>query len=55
MDYNKEGVAGRGSAIFLHCKGSRRYTAGCIAIDKPAMRNLLQQLKPGAKIVIYAA
>ena len=26
-----------------------------IAIDKPAMRNLLQQLKPGAKIVIYAA
>ncbi|MGJ4851499.1 L,D-transpeptidase [Bacillota bacterium Meth-B3] len=54
IDYNAEGVADKGSAIFLHCMGSKKYTAGCVAVRQEVMRNLLKTLKPGAKIVIYA-
>lgn len=54
IDYNAAGVADKGSAIFLHCMGSKKYTAGCIAVSQEVMRNLLKTLKPGAKIVIYA-
>lgn len=54
IDYNKAGVANKGSAIFLHCMGSKKSTAGCIAVKEAVMRNLLKTLKPGAKIVIYA-
>lgn len=54
IDYNAEGVAGKGSAIFLHCKGSKNYTAGCIAVSEDVMKALLGRLTPGAKIVIYS-
>ena len=32
LNYNADCVPGKGSAIFLHCSGSRESTAGCIAI-----------------------
>ncbi|MEG0935848.1 MAG: L,D-transpeptidase family protein [Clostridia bacterium] len=53
VDYNKEGVAGKGSAIFLHCKGRSKSTGGCIAVDERVMKSLVQTLGAGAKIVIY--
>ena len=37
-------VPGAGSAIFLHCGGS--YTAGCVAIPRERMVELLQWLDP---------
>lgn len=40
--YNEERVFGRGCNIFIHCKGSKPYTAGCVALDEPFMRHLLQ-------------
>lgn len=52
IDYNASGVAGKGSCIFLHCKGSNRYTAGCIAVEEAVMKKIIQWAKPGAKIVI---
>ncbi len=52
IDYNAEGVAGKGSCIFLHCTGGKASTAGCIAIPEKSMRTALQWAKPGAKIVI---
>lgn len=45
-------IVGKGSSIFLHCKGKKGYTAGCIAVDENKMLIILKQLKPGAYIVI---
>lgn len=52
IDYNAEGEAGKGSCIFLHCKGSKASTGGCIAVDENVMKNIIRWAKPGAKIVI---
>ncbi len=40
-DYNAECIYPRGSAIFVHCKGAKSYTGGCIALDKPLMKKIL--------------
>ena len=53
IEYNKAGEGSKGSAIFLHCQGKGKTTSGCIAVKQSVMKALLQQLKPGAKIVIY--
>lgn len=53
VDYNASGTSGRGSAIFLHCMGSKTSTGGCIAVPKRVMIKLLETLDEGAKIVIY--
>ena len=53
LDYNHDCVPGKGSAIFLHCSGSKKTTNGCIAIPEEEMMQLLQMLEPGAKIVIF--
>lgn len=53
IDYNASGTAGKGSCIFLHCTGSNKYTAGCVAIPESVMIKVLKKLKPGCKIVIY--
>jgi L,D-peptidoglycan transpeptidase YkuD (ErfK/YbiS/YcfS/YnhG family) len=52
IDYNASGEKGKGSCIFLHCQGSKKYTAGCIAVPQSTMIKILKALKPGAKIVI---
>lgn len=53
LSYNADCTPGKGSAIFLHCAGSRTVTAGCIAIPESTLKQLLIALKPGAKIVIF--
>ena len=55
IDYNAEGKPGLGSCIFLHCKGSKKYTAGCVAISEASMKKIIQWARDGAKIVIKAA
>lgn len=52
IDYNREGVAHKGSCIFLHCKGRNKYTAGCIAVDESFMKKIIQWADNGCKIVI---
>jgi len=52
IDYNANGEAGKGSCIFLHCMGSKKYTAGCIAVPEKVMQRIIQWAEPGAKIVI---
>ncbi len=52
IDYNASGESGKGSCIFLHCKGSKNSTAGCIAVDEKVMKGIIQWAKPGCKIVI---
>ena len=52
IDYNAEGVAHKGSCIFLHCTGGKSYTAGCVAIPEAAMKQAVKWVRDGAKIVI---
>lgn len=52
IDYNANGEAGKGSCIFLHCTGSKKSTAGCIAVQENVMKKIVQWAKSGAKIVI---
>ena len=55
IDYNAAGVAGKGSCIFLHCKGKSSSTAGCVAVSEASMKKIIQWAKKGAKIVIKKA
>ena len=42
VEYNTEPVTpGRGSAIFVHCKGDKPYTHGCVAMDEAVMLRVL--------------
>lgn len=41
--FNEECVFGLGSNIYIHCKGKKPYTAGCVALDEEMMKHLLQQ------------
>ncbi len=40
-DYNAAGLWPLGSAIFIHCKGAKQWTGGCVALDKPLMKKIL--------------
>lgn len=53
MDFNKKGVYPKGSAIFLHCTGKNKYTAGCIAIQEKYMKKVLKNVTNHTKICIY--
>ena len=52
-DYNTENKWPEGSAIFLHCKGAKVFTGGCIAIDEALMKTVLQEAEPGMRIIIH--
>ena len=41
-DFNKECIYPNGSAIFIHVKGSKPYTGGCIAFDEDRMVEILK-------------
>jgi L,D-peptidoglycan transpeptidase YkuD (ErfK/YbiS/YcfS/YnhG family) len=46
IDFNPEGVVGKGSAIFLHCSTASGYTAGCVSISPGNIVKVLQWLDP---------
>lgn len=50
--YNPECTGGKGSAIFLHCKGPNVYTSGCIAIDEDAMKKVLRLYEDKKTVII---
>ena len=53
ISYNEEGVAGVGSAIFLHCFGNRKpRTGGCVAIPEEQMYYVMQHASPDCVVVI---
>ncbi len=46
-------VAGRGSAIFVHCWRAPRFpTAGCIAFSRPDLRWILDRWSPHSRIFV---
>ena len=53
ISYNEDGVAGMGSAIFLHCLGDRKpRTGGCVAIPEEQMYFVMQHVDPDCLVVI---
>ncbi len=54
IDHNtRPRIAGRGSAVFLHlARHNFSPTAGCVAMTKPAMLQLLSRIGPTTRIVI---
>jgi L,D-peptidoglycan transpeptidase YkuD (ErfK/YbiS/YcfS/YnhG family) len=54
IDHNtRPRVAGRGSAVFIHlARPGFAPTAGCIALEGPALRRLVARLGPKTRIVI---
>lgn len=42
----------KGSAIFVHCKGTCPYTAGCIAIDEYVLKDIISLLNISEKPII---
>jgi L,D-peptidoglycan transpeptidase YkuD (ErfK/YbiS/YcfS/YnhG family) len=51
IDYNRGGTPGAGSAFFLHVSNGAP-TAGCVAVDRSPLRQLLRWLDPAATPVI---
>ena len=53
ISYNEEGIAGKGSAIFLHCFGTvKPYTGGCVAIPEDKMLFVMKNVKKDCVVVI---
>lgn len=51
-DFNKECIYPKGSAIFIHVKGPKPYTGGCISFDEDRMIEILQNCDMSLVITI---
>jgi len=51
-NYNQECIYPKGSAIFLHVKGTKPYTGGCIAFDQERMVDILRNCNLNMVITI---
>ena len=52
-DFNQACEYPLGSAIFVHCKGSKSWTGGCIALDRRLIRKILRTADYGLRIYIF--
>lgn len=52
-DFNPANEYPLGSAIFIHCKGAKTWTGGCVALDKRMMRQILKTAGDGLVISIH--
>lgn len=50
--FNDENKYPDGSAIFIHCKGAKAFTGGCVAFDQEDMEYILKHADKGMRIVI---
>ena len=53
IDFNSENIYPKGSNIFIHVMGKKKYTAGCIALDEESMIAVLKNSTKKTKIYIY--
>ena len=52
ITYNNDNVVGLGSALFIHCKGAKPFTGGCVALDEDHMRQVIEMAQPGMRVVM---
>ncbi|MBR1724914.1 MAG: hypothetical protein IJ723_07870, partial [Ruminococcus sp.] len=53
MGWNSENDPEKGCAFFFHCQGVRTpYTGGCVSVNEPVMKFIMQHVKPGCRITI---
>ena len=52
ISFNEKCVLGKGSAIFLHCHGEHKYTAGCVSVSKSNMVKIMKRVKPDCVVII---
>ena len=45
-------IVGKGSSIFLHVKGEKSYTEGCIAVDENIMKDIFSKIRDGSYIIM---
>ena len=53
INFNPQNIYPNGSNIFIHVKGPKDYTAGCIAIDEKNMITVIKNATTKTKVVIY--
>lgn len=53
IGYNEECEYGKGSAIFLHAKGEKHYTAGCVAVSRANVKRIVKAATEKTRICIY--
>ena len=47
---NPDNEYNKGSNLFIHCKGAKPYTMGCVAVDEEYMITILQKADPGMRV-----
>ena len=52
-DFNSKNEWPKGSAIFIHCKGTKKFTGGCVALDEELMKKVLETADSGMRIIIH--
>ena len=52
ISFNEKCVLGKASAIFLHCHGEHKYTAGCVSVSKSNMLKIMKRVKPDCVVII---
>ena len=45
-------IVGKGSSIFLHVKGEKDYTEGCIAVEESVMIDIFSKIRDGTYIIM---
>ncbi len=50
--YNEENKYPDGSAVFIHCKGQKPFTGGCVALDEEDIRTILTTAEPGMRVYL---
>lgn len=53
INYNRKHIYKKGSGIFLHCMGAKKYTHGCVAVSERNMIRIMQNTTSKTRICIY--
>lgn len=52
LEHNPKNIYPNQSNIFIHCKGTKPFTGGCIALDQDDMKTILKTCDKGMRVVI---
>lgn len=47
---NPDNEYNKGSNLFIHCKGAKPFTMGCVALDEEYMITILKKADPGMRV-----